>query len=139
MIPPTEDPKKRRGWIPNLGSGIAHPNKQEEKYARTARYRVLADIDLDLHSNEARSTLVDLSPVDFEYNSKVPPPHGVLKGRNLDIDIDRSGAPTVKHVQQREHKHTGSGLTYDKNKGKSRNSERGRGRREFTGTRLGRR
>ena len=95
---------------------------------------MVADVDLDLHlhSREAQSVLIDKSPVNFEYDSDVPPESRTLIGWNIDIGIDRSGAPVVKHTPQRQYKHAESGLAYDKNKGRGRSSERGRGSRELT-------
>ena len=66
-------------------------------------YEALTSVRLDLQTGEAESTLLDVSPIDLDFDAPHPPQTKTLATRNLDLVIDDAGRLNAGPQWKREH------------------------------------
>ena len=84
----------------------------EGKYASSGEYYILTKVGLDFHTGESTANLVELSPIDLDFDADTPPPDRVLKTQNLDIDLRDNHIPEIKAQSRREQYIGPEGTTY---------------------------
>ena len=107
---PSEDPsvpapRGRNRRIPIvLPSGEAPSTPPESgKYPSSARYRVLSDVAVDLHTGKTQSEIVESSPVEVYHGADAPAARRRLKGRNVDLVIGGEGQVEGEEIDVRDY------------------------------------